>query len=184
LNSKDTIIKYGLYYIGLTDKAFYWEIAVINARKVLFIAIAVSLSMQSKMIQALICFVVLYINIQLLKSIQPYTKAYLNDTDILSTNAAIGTMLMGIMFLEEDTTNDEVQRITFFFILMTFNIVFLVWWFWAIGKVAYHKLKGLVRRYEESKRVPEKTNEDGILQGRRQKQLKVDLNDFEIRGSQ
>ena len=38
------LIKYGLFYIGLTDKAFYWEIVVVNLRKVIFIALAVSLS--------------------------------------------------------------------------------------------------------------------------------------------
>ena len=47
LSEKDFIIKYGLWYIGLTDKGYYWEIVVINSRKVFFIASAVSVSIYS-----------------------------------------------------------------------------------------------------------------------------------------
>lgn len=44
LGDKDLIIKYGLFYIGLTDKGYYWEIIAVNTRKVLFIICAVSVS--------------------------------------------------------------------------------------------------------------------------------------------
>ena len=94
------LIKYGLYYIGLTDKGFYWEIVVINIRKVFFIAMAVSLSKTSKQIQALTCFFVLYANLGLLKYIKPYNKPYLNFTDVFATVAAILTLLNGIFFLD------------------------------------------------------------------------------------
>ena len=50
LDDKDNIIKYGLFYIGLTDQGFYWEIIVVNLRKIVIIAITVSLSKTSKMI--------------------------------------------------------------------------------------------------------------------------------------
>ena len=44
LGEHDFLIKYGLYYVGLKDDAYFWEIAVINARKVVFILIFVSLA--------------------------------------------------------------------------------------------------------------------------------------------
>ena len=44
LDDKDMIIKYGLFYIGLSDHGYYWEVLVINVRKVLFIAVAISLN--------------------------------------------------------------------------------------------------------------------------------------------
>jgi len=44
LEEPEMIIKYGLFYIGLNTKGYYWEIIVVNIRKVLFIAITVSLS--------------------------------------------------------------------------------------------------------------------------------------------
>ena len=43
-NEKNTIVKYGFYYIGLNDGAYYWEVLVINARKIFLSAIAASLS--------------------------------------------------------------------------------------------------------------------------------------------
>ena len=36
LDDKDTIVKYGLYYIGFKDETFYWQILVINFRRLLF----------------------------------------------------------------------------------------------------------------------------------------------------
>ena len=44
LNEKDMLIKYGLYYVGLSDKGYYWEVVVVNLRKVLFVGIIVTLS--------------------------------------------------------------------------------------------------------------------------------------------
>lgn len=42
-NFNDTacIIKYGLFYIGLKDDCFYWEVIIINIRKICCTAIAV-----------------------------------------------------------------------------------------------------------------------------------------------
>ena len=36
-NDKDFLMKYGLFFIGLSDEAFYWEVVVQNSRKLLFI---------------------------------------------------------------------------------------------------------------------------------------------------
>jgi len=47
LDDKDTIIKYGIFYIGLTDKMFYWEVIIVNIRKILFICIIISLKRSS-----------------------------------------------------------------------------------------------------------------------------------------
>ena len=48
LDQNDMLIKYGLFYIGLTDEGYYWEIVVINLRKVLFIVVTVSLTRASR----------------------------------------------------------------------------------------------------------------------------------------
>jgi len=48
LDEKDTLIKYGLFYVALTDKMFYWEIVVINLRKVIFIVTSILLSKSKK----------------------------------------------------------------------------------------------------------------------------------------
>jgi hypothetical protein len=38
------VIKYGLFYIGLTDESFYWEIGINNLKKIAVVAITVSLN--------------------------------------------------------------------------------------------------------------------------------------------
>lgn len=37
LNDKDVILNYGLFFVGLEEKAFFWEILVSNMRKLLYI---------------------------------------------------------------------------------------------------------------------------------------------------
>jgi hypothetical protein len=44
LDSPDILIKYGMFFIGLKDEYFYWEIIIVNIRKVVATAIAVSLN--------------------------------------------------------------------------------------------------------------------------------------------
>jgi hypothetical protein len=44
LNSASVLIKYGIFFIGLKDKYFFWEIIVINIRKILITVISVSMT--------------------------------------------------------------------------------------------------------------------------------------------
>ena len=44
LNDKNVIIKFGLFYIGLKDEAYYWEIMVSNYRKMAIVIIASSVT--------------------------------------------------------------------------------------------------------------------------------------------
>ena len=37
LNDNQTIASYGLFFIGLNDNAYFWEVVVSNMRKILFI---------------------------------------------------------------------------------------------------------------------------------------------------
>jgi hypothetical protein len=43
INDENMIIKYGTFYIGLKENAYYWEIIIINLRKVILSVIIVSL---------------------------------------------------------------------------------------------------------------------------------------------
>jgi len=100
LNEPDTLIKYGLFYVGLTDKMFYWEIIVINLRKVLFIVASILLSRTNKFYQALMCFLVLYANVLLCRFVNPYTSEALNSIEVYSIIAGVAAALMGMFFLE------------------------------------------------------------------------------------
>jgi hypothetical protein len=41
LDEPDILIKYGIFFIGLKDKYYYWEIIVINIRKIISTGISV-----------------------------------------------------------------------------------------------------------------------------------------------
>jgi hypothetical protein len=46
-NEPDMLIKYGMFYIGLKDKHYYWELIVINIRKIIATAISISLNKEN-----------------------------------------------------------------------------------------------------------------------------------------
>lgn len=37
LNKEENIINYGLFIVGLTDRAYYWEVIISNTKKIIFI---------------------------------------------------------------------------------------------------------------------------------------------------
>jgi hypothetical protein len=47
LNDPDFIVQYGLFFVGLTDEAFFWEIIVTNCRKIIFVICSTLLSSQN-----------------------------------------------------------------------------------------------------------------------------------------
>ncbi len=40
LDDRDFLKKYGLFYVGLKDKYYYWEIIVVSLRKMVFTMLA------------------------------------------------------------------------------------------------------------------------------------------------
>lgn len=62
LDEKNTIIKYGLFYIGLKDESYYWEVIVSNYRKMAIVIIAATVSEKNSYFQLLLVFTILYIN--------------------------------------------------------------------------------------------------------------------------
>jgi len=68
LNEKNTLILYGLFYVGLTDDAFFWEVLVNNSRKLFISVISVSFDKSQAHVQLMLIFTYLYINHQLIKN--------------------------------------------------------------------------------------------------------------------
>lgn len=44
LNTPYYLITYGLFYVGLSDQAFFWELVVVNLRKIIFIVCGSTIS--------------------------------------------------------------------------------------------------------------------------------------------
>ena len=41
-------MKYGLYYMGYKDETFFWQVIIINLRRIAFIGLSVGISRNSK----------------------------------------------------------------------------------------------------------------------------------------
>ena len=100
LNELQNLNIYGLFYVGLNDKSFYWEIVITNLRKIVFITCATlmsSVNPQHKVLftmtltsfQVLVGMIMLFIYTQLATSNPPYISPTLNSVDFHATYASV-----------------------------------------------------------------------------------------------
>jgi hypothetical protein len=64
LNEKRVVLNYGLFFVGLDDHAYFWEVLVTNLRKVVFIICGTILSPVNATIKVLIGVVIIYLQTQ------------------------------------------------------------------------------------------------------------------------
>ena len=60
-DDKEVITSYGLFFVGLSDNAYFWEVIVTNARKLIFIICSTLFSSSSAIIKALIGALILFL---------------------------------------------------------------------------------------------------------------------------
>ncbi|CDW75727.1 UNKNOWN [Stylonychia lemnae] len=53
LGNPDNLKLYGIFYVGLSDNAYYWEIIIVNSKKLLFILTSVFVPSSSQILKAL-----------------------------------------------------------------------------------------------------------------------------------
>jgi len=150
LSHNDTLIKYGLYYVGLNDSTFFWEVAVINLRKVLIIIGAISLQRTDKQSLALGGIAVLYLNVHMTRVIKPYHNEMLNNVEIYSNLAGISCVVMGLLFLEPQTTESESLMLLLFLIIIFCNGAFMLYWVFHLMKVLFQKGKSIWEKRKTS----------------------------------
>jgi len=128
LDNREVIAKYGLYYIGFTDKSFYWQVVIINLRRVLYIGIAVAVQGGNKNIFVFLIFLIMYIYMSGTRWIRPYQKHYMNDVDAYSSLTTSITLLSSVFFIYNgDDISDEVLT-AIFIILIIMNSAYLLYW--------------------------------------------------------
>jgi hypothetical protein len=101
-NDKDVITSYGLFFVGLHDNAFFWEVVITNGRKLIFIICSTLLSSSSAVIKGLIGSLVLFLQMQLLHYYNPYIDPRFNTIEHLAIYASIFTVFAGLFFLESE----------------------------------------------------------------------------------
>jgi hypothetical protein len=61
-SERNTVLSFGIFYIGLKDKFFFWEILLMNLRKIVTTGIAVSIPTNNVQLSTLSCMAILFVN--------------------------------------------------------------------------------------------------------------------------
>mmetsp|Transcript_20803 Transcript_20803/g.19837 ORF Transcript_20803/g.19837 Transcript_20803/m.19837 type:complete len:239 (-) Transcript_20803:241-957(-) len=146
LTEKDTIKRYGIYYIGLTDERFYWQLAVINMKRVIYIIFQVTLLEYNSKLFVLTLFMIMYIYMISVKYYSPYYSVNLNRLDIFSTLTTSLTLIFAMFYLEtsEESRVSENILSAIFIILIILNCVYLIYWCKSMAAALFTKFKYFV----------------------------------------
>eukprot|EP00347_Sterkiella_histriomuscorum_P003887 403362564 len=107
LDDKKIILQYGLFFVGLNDDSYYWEIVVVNG---------------------LIGIIVLLAQVQLLFYKMPYLDPRFNHIEKQSIYAASLTLYGGIFFVQEEVRKNNGSLFVLFLVILFYNIYFLAYW--------------------------------------------------------
>ena len=102
-------MRYGLFFVGLTDDAYFWEILVSNTRKVLFIMCTTLLSSTNSTMKALMGLIIIMVQTQLLTAYRPYIDPRFNAVEYHSQVASVSHYL--ITFIAADTIRWDIFRL-------------------------------------------------------------------------
>lgn len=101
-DEKEIITKFGLFFVGLNDKAYFWEVIITNARKIIFIMCSTLLSTSTPVLKALVGAIFLFAQMQLLHTYVPYIDPRFNSVEHNGIYASIITVFAGLFFLENE----------------------------------------------------------------------------------
>eukprot|EP00347_Sterkiella_histriomuscorum_P000273 403376514 len=97
---------YGLYYIGLKDEVFYWELIISNLRKLLFITCSTILATQKAQFRGYLGLIVLFVNNQLSNRFMPFIDSKMNTIEYHATfSSSLG------LFLHKDHHREKLIKI-------------------------------------------------------------------------
>jgi hypothetical protein len=68
LDNEELVITYGLFYVGLRDNAYYWEVIISNVRKVFFVSFNSLLFDTKASVKGLLAVLLLFIHVQFLRN--------------------------------------------------------------------------------------------------------------------
>jgi hypothetical protein len=141
LDHSNIIVKYGIFYMGFKNKFFYWEIILINIRKIMTTAIAVSIPTGNVSIASLSCMLALFLSSALTKYNKPFYNDLLNNVEILSIFVGILSINLATFFIDGEVLNNDNLSVLFFVLMIVINIVFIIYWFYHFFKIYVLKLK-------------------------------------------
>lgn len=128
LNEKEVVLNYGLFFVGLDDHAYFWEIIVTNIRKVIFIVCGTILSSANGTVKVLIGMVIICCQSQFLNNYRPYMDPRFNSVEFHSQFAAIFTFFAGLFFVQEEIKSNNNILFLLFLMVLLYNVYFLTVW--------------------------------------------------------
>eukprot|EP00347_Sterkiella_histriomuscorum_P016197 403354113 len=143
LEEKYYLQRYGLFYVGLTRESYYWEVIIVNFRKLIFIFCGSILSTYNQEYKALIGVAILFAQNQYANIRNPFRDHRFNTIDFHATYASMATLFGGLFFLEQDVQNNESFLTLLFVIILVYNVFFAVVW-------AYNFLIVIIRLHQST----------------------------------
>jgi hypothetical protein len=92
---------YGIFYIGLNDDSFHWEIVVMNIRKFLLILVSTFFPSSRTSFKGYVGILTLFIQRHISHYMCPYIDPRFNQIDALGSFVSICTIFGGVLFLPE-----------------------------------------------------------------------------------
>ncbi|CDW91485.1 UNKNOWN [Stylonychia lemnae] len=151
LSDEKIIKQYGLFYSGLQDKNFYWELTYVNGKKLLFISFS----------SALAGIFILFVEIQMSYNRNPYIDPQMNNIDRYSIYASISILIGGVIFIDSDTDLSENFQVTIFALILATNILFMMRWMFSFFRILIFNNLGLFQRRFGLFKSLKANNQDG-----------------------
>mmetsp|Transcript_29682 Transcript_29682/g.28873 ORF Transcript_29682/g.28873 Transcript_29682/m.28873 type:complete len:94 (-) Transcript_29682:74-355(-) len=93
-------MKYGIYYRGFKDEYFYWDILVVNIKRILYVLLTLTLLESNKHIFILSIFSIMYLYMWSVKVFKPYQSDSLNNLDQYSALTTSMTLVFSLVYIK------------------------------------------------------------------------------------
>jgi putative lipase involved disintegration of autophagic bodies len=102
LNHPNNLKLYGIFYIGLNDNTFYWEIIVMNIRKIAIIAAATFFSNSKSSLKGYIGILAIFLQRHFSHYKMPFIDPRFNEIENLASISSITILFGGLILLQGD----------------------------------------------------------------------------------
>ncbi|TNV87891.1 hypothetical protein FGO68_gene17182 [Halteria grandinella] len=142
---------YGIFYIGLNDDTYYWEIRIVSLRKISLILSAALISSSLQSYKGYIGMIALFFQRHLSHYKSPYIDPRFNDIDNYGTIASIFTIFGGILMIPDERQtyqqNEDLFKGLVFYLIVIYNGYFLGLWVFHFVSVQLRNHYGRIRRF-------------------------------------
>ncbi|CDW76979.1 UNKNOWN [Stylonychia lemnae] len=131
LSRPKMMTEYGLFYTGLKDENYYWEVTY-----------------------AMIGLGLIFMELQISHLQSPYMDPHMNLIDRLSSYASISILIGGMFYISDEFKNKDSAMTTLFVIILILNMIFGFFWLYTFLKIIItNKIRQLQGKINFLKRI-------------------------------